>query len=138
MQIQAQTLTEAEVTAKMNDVFALNNAKKTAEALDAFLLVGRNMEQPRNEVEHQVYVCSQTMTCICYEILKRYEAAYWLAKKLVTGSLTEKEKKQTQGFRGSQRNHQKEASRSIPLGCVCDVGLMEMVTFLPLLSSILR
>ena len=84
--------------------------------------------------EHQVYVCSQTMTCICYEILKRYEAAYWLAKKLVTGSLTEKEKKQTQGFRGSQRNHQKEASRSIPLGCVCDVGLMEMVTFLPLLS----
>ena len=93
LQMQAQTLTEAEVTAKMNEAFVLNNAKKTAEALDAFLLVGRNTEQQRNEVEHQVYVCSQTMACMCYETLKRYEEAYLLAKKLVTGSLTEKEKK---------------------------------------------
>ena len=93
LQMQAQTLTEAEVTAKMNEAFALNNAKKTAEALDAFLLVGRNTEQQRNEVEHQVYVCSQTMACMCYETLKRYEEAYLLAKKLMSGSLTEKEKK---------------------------------------------
>lgn len=93
LQMQAQTLTEAEVTAKMNEAFALNNAKKTAEALDAFLLVGRNTEQQRNEVEHQVYVCSQTMACICYETLKRYEEAYLLAKKLMSGGLTEKEKK---------------------------------------------
>lgn len=93
LQMQAQTLTEAEVTAKMNEAFALNNAKKTAEALDAFLLVGRNTEQQRNEVEHQVYVCSQTMACMCYEILKRYEDAYLLAKKLMSGGLTEKEKK---------------------------------------------
>ena len=93
LQIQAQTLTEAEVTAKMNEAFALNNAKKTAEALDAFLLVGRNTEQQRNEVEHQVYVCSQTMACMCYETLKRYEEAYLLAKKLMSGGLTEKEKK---------------------------------------------
>lgn len=93
LQMQAQTLTEAEVTAKMNEAFVLNNAKKTAEALDAFLLVGRNTEQQRNEVEHQVYVCSQTMACMCYETLKRYEEAYLLAKKLMSGSLTEKEKK---------------------------------------------
>lgn len=93
LQMQAQTLTEAEVTAKMNEAFALNNAKKTAEALDAFLLVGRNTEQQRNEVEHQVYVCSQTMACMCYETLKRYEEAYLLAKKLMSGGLTEKEKK---------------------------------------------
>ena len=93
LQMQAQTLTEAEVTAKMNEAFALNNAKKTAEALDAFLLVGRITEQQRNEVEHQVYVCSQTMACMCYETLKRYEEAYLLAKKLMSGSLTEKEKK---------------------------------------------
>ena len=93
LQMQAQTLTEAEVTAKMNEAFALNNAKKTAEALDAFLLVGRNTEQQRNEVEHQVYVCSQTMACMCYETLKRYEEAYLLAKKLMPGGLTEKEKK---------------------------------------------
>ena len=99
LQIQTQILTEAEVTTKKNDAFALNYVKKTAEALDAFLPVGRNTEQQRNEIEHQVYVCSQTMACICYETLKRNEAAYWLAKKLVTGSLTEKEKKQTQGFR---------------------------------------
>ena len=93
LQMQAQTLTEAEVTAKMNEAFALNNAKKTAEALEAFLLVGRNTEQQRNEVEHQVYVCSQTMACMCYETLKRYEEAYLLAKKLMSGGLTEKEKK---------------------------------------------
>ena len=93
LQMQAQTLTEAEVTAKMNEAFALNNAKKTAEALDAFLLAGRNTEQQRNEVEHQVYVCSQTMACMCYETLKRYEEAYLLAKKLMSGGLTEKEKK---------------------------------------------
>lgn len=96
LQMQAQTLTEAEVTAKMNEAFALNNAKKTAEALDAFLIVGKNTEQQRNEVEHQVYVCSQTMSCMCYETLKRYEEAYLLAKKLMSGSLTEKEKKRCQ------------------------------------------
>ena len=93
LQMQAQTLTEAEVTAKMNEAFVLNKAKKTAEALDAFLLVGKNTEQQRNEVEHQVYVCSQTMACMCYETLKRYEEAYLLAKKLMSGGLTEKEKK---------------------------------------------
>lgn len=93
LQMQAQTLTEAEVTAKMNEAFALNKAKKTAEALDAFLIVGKNTEQQRNEVEHQIYVCSQTMACMCYETLKRYKEAYLLAKKLMSGSLTENEKK---------------------------------------------
>ena len=93
LQVQAQTLTEAEITAKMNEAFALNNAKKTAEALDAFLIVGKNTEQQRNEVEHQVYVCSQTMACMCYETLKRYEEAFLLAKKLMSCRLTENEKK---------------------------------------------
>lgn len=93
LQMQAQRLTEAEVTAKLNEAFALDNAKKTAEALDAFLIVGKNTEQQRNEVEHQVYICSQTMACKCYETLNRYEEAYLLAKKLIAGNLTEKEKK---------------------------------------------
>ena len=93
LQMQAQTLTEAEITAKMNEAFALNNAKKTAEALDAFLIVGKNTEQQLNEVEHQVYVCSQTMACMCYETLKRYEEAFLLAKKLMSCRLTENEKK---------------------------------------------
>lgn len=55
--------------------------------------LSENTEQQRNEVEHQVYVCSQTMACMCYETLKRYEEAYQLAKKLMSGGLTEKEKK---------------------------------------------
>ena len=93
LQMQAQTLTEAEVTAKMNEAFALNNARKTAEALDAFLLVGRNTEQQRNEVEHQVYVCSQTMACMCYETLGRYKEGYLLAKQLLKRKLTNLEKK---------------------------------------------
>ena len=91
--MQAQTLTEAEVTAKMNEAFALSNAKKTAEALDAFLIVGKNTEQQRNDVERQVYVCSQTMACACYETLKHYKEAYLLAKKLMDSALTEKERK---------------------------------------------
>ena len=94
LHMQAQRLTEAEVTDKMNESFVLSNANKTAEALDAFLIVGKNTEQQRNEVEHQVYVCSQTMACMCYETLKRYEESYLLAKKLMSGSLTEKEKKE--------------------------------------------
>ena len=93
LQMQAQTLTEAEVTVKMNEAFALNNAKKTVEALDAFLIVGKNTERQRSDAEHQVYVCSQTMACMCYETLKRYGEAYLLAKKLMSGNLTEKEKK---------------------------------------------
>lgn len=93
LQMLAQTLTEAEVTVKMNEAFALNRAEKTAEALDAFLLVGRNTELQRTDVERQVYVCSQTMACMCYETLKRYEEAYLLAKELINGRLSENEKK---------------------------------------------
>lgn len=79
--------------AKLNEASALDNAKKTAEALDAFLLIGKNMEQQRTEVEHQIYVYCQTKACMCYETLNHYEEAYLLAKKLMVGSLTEKEKK---------------------------------------------
>lgn len=93
LQMQAQTMTEDEIMAKLNEASALDNAKKTAEALDAFLLIGKNMEQQRTEVEHQIYVYCQTKACMCYETLNHYEEAYLLAKKLMSGSLTEKEKK---------------------------------------------
>ena len=93
LQMQAQTMTEDEIMAKLNEASALDNAKKTAEALDAFLLIGKNMEQQRTEVEHQIYVYCQAKACMCYETLKRYKEAYLLAKKLMSGSLTEKEKK---------------------------------------------
>lgn len=86
-------MTEDEIMAKLNEASALDNAKKTAEALDAFLLIGKNMEQQRTEVEHQIYVYCQTKACMCYETLNHYEEAYLLAKKLMVGSLTEKEKK---------------------------------------------
>ena len=72
--MQAQTLNEAEVTAKMNEAFALNNAKKTAEALDAFLLVGRNTEQQRN----YIYAVRQWLACVMkpWNAMKR--RIYWL------------------------------------------------------------
>ena len=91
--IYAQTLSEAEVVAMMNEAFKLNKAKKKAEALDAFLIVGKNTEPQRTETERQTYVCSQTMACRCYESLKRYEEAYLLAKKLMSGRLSDTEKK---------------------------------------------
>lgn len=93
LQMQAQAMTEDEIMAKLNEASALDNAKKTAEALNAFLLIGKNMEQQRTEVEHQIYVYCQAKACMCYETLKRYKEAYLLAKKLMSGSLTEKEKK---------------------------------------------
>lgn len=93
LQMQAQTMTEDEIIAKLNEASALYKVKKTSEALDAFLLIGKNMEQQRTEVEHQVCVYSQTEACKCYETLNRYEEAYLLAKKLISGSLTEQEKK---------------------------------------------
>ena len=93
LQMQAQTMTEDEIMAKLNEASALYKARKTAEALDAFLLIGKNMEQQRTEIEHQIYVYCQTKACKCYETLNRYEEAYLLAKKLISGSLTEQEKK---------------------------------------------
>ena len=48
MQIEAQTLSEEEVTAKMYQAFELNKAAKKAEALELFLIVGENTKQQRN------------------------------------------------------------------------------------------
>ena len=93
LQMQAQTMTEDEVMVKLNEASALYKARKTVEALDAFLLIGKNMVQQQTEVEHQIYVYCQTKACKCYETLNRYEEAYLLAKKLIAGNLTEKEKK---------------------------------------------
>lgn len=93
LQMQAQTMTENEIMAKLNEASALYKARKTVEALDAFLLIGKNMVQQQTEVEHQIYVYCQTTACKCYESLNRYEEAYLLAKKLIAGNLTEKEKK---------------------------------------------
>ncbi len=88
----AQHLSEAAVVDKMYEAFALEKSKKNAEALEAFLEVGRNTVQQRSEAERQTYVISQTMACSCYRKLERYEEGYLLAKKLLQGSLTEKER----------------------------------------------
>lgn len=93
LQIKAQSLSEAEVSAKMYQAFELNKAGKKAEALELFLCVGENTKQQRNEVERQVYVCSQTMACQCYELLGKYETGYELAKKLLQGTLNNEERK---------------------------------------------
>ena len=93
MQIEAQTLSEEEVTAKMYQAFELNKAGKKAEALELFLIVGENTKQQRNEGERQVYVCSQTMACQCYELLGRYQEGYLLGKSLLQGKLNDEERK---------------------------------------------
>ena len=84
---------EKEVSAKMYQAFELNKAGKTAEALELFLTVGENTKRQRNEVERQMYVCSQTMACQCCEFLSRYEEGYLLGKKLLQGKLTDVERK---------------------------------------------
>lgn len=89
----AQNLSEAEVTSTMYRAFELHKAKRYAEALDAFLIVGANVDANKSEVERQVYVCSQTMACTCYYSVEQYNEGYQLAKKLIAGKLADSEKK---------------------------------------------
>lgn len=87
LQLKAQTLSEEEVTEKMNQAFAFNQSNNKTKALELFLIVGENTELQRHETERQVYVCSQTMACMCYNSLKKYKDGYLLAKKLLQGQL---------------------------------------------------
>ena len=89
----AQNLSEDEVIATMNRAFELHKAKRYAEALNAFLIVGTNVDANKSEVEHQVYVCSQTMACACHYSIEQYAEGYQLAKKLIAGKLADSEKK---------------------------------------------
>lgn len=89
----AQNLSEAEVTSTMYRAFELHKAKRYAEALNAFLIVGANVDANKSEIERQVYVCSQTMACACHYSIKQYTEGYQLAKKLITGKLEDSEKK---------------------------------------------
>ena len=90
--VSAQTLSEAEVTATMYRAFELHKTKQYSAALDAFLAVGANVDANKSEAERQVYVCSQTMACTCYYFVKRYNEGYQLAKRLISGKLTDSEK----------------------------------------------
>lgn len=89
----AQNLSEAEVTSTMYRAFELHKAKRYAEALDAFLIVGANVDASKSEIERQVYVCSQTMACACHYSIEQYAEGYQLAKKLIAGKLADSEKK---------------------------------------------
>ena len=89
----AQNLSEAEVTSTMYRAFELHKAKRYAEALDAFLVVGANLDANKSEVERQVYVCSQTMACACHYSIGQYTEGYQLAKKLIASKLADSEKK---------------------------------------------
>lgn len=89
----AQNLSEAEVTSTMYRAFELHKAKRYAEALNAFLIVGANVDANKSEVERQVYVCSQTMACACHYSTEQYTEGYQLAKKLIAGKLADREKK---------------------------------------------
>ena len=89
----SQNLSEAEVTSMMYRAFELHKSKRYAEALDAFLIVGANVDAKKSEVERQVYVCSQTMACACHYSIEQYAEGYQLAKKLIAGKLADSEKK---------------------------------------------
>lgn len=88
----AQKLSEAEVISTMYRAFELHKAKRYAEALEAFLTVGANVDTNKSEVERQVYVCSQTMACACHNSIEQYTEGYQLAKKLIADKLADSEK----------------------------------------------
>ena len=93
VQLNAQMLSGAEVVTKMKQAFEWNEAQRYAEALDAFLIVGKNTELQRTEEERQMFVCSQKMACMCYENMERYQEGYVLAKKMMQWKMTVEEKK---------------------------------------------
>lgn len=89
----AQNLSEAEASAIMTKAFQDRKAKNNQEALEGFLLVGKNTKAQRNDAERQVYVCSQTMAVMCYESLGRYEEGFRLSEELLSGNINERERK---------------------------------------------
>ena len=88
--VLAQALSEAEVTATMYRAFELQKAKRYSDALNAFLIVGANVDANKSEVERQMYVCSQTMACACYYSMKRYSEGYQLTQKLISSKFKER------------------------------------------------
>ena len=96
MPLQAQELTEAEVSELMTKAFLLNKDGKHQEALEGFLKVGQNTKRQRSEDEHQVYVLSQTMAAMCYEQLSQYRQGFEICEQLLKEKLTDKEKTDVQ------------------------------------------
>lgn len=94
--IQAQELTEAEVSELLAKAFLLNKDGRHQEALEGFLKVGQNTKQQRSEDERQVYVLSQTMAAMCYEQLAQYQQGFKLCEHLLKQKLTDKEKTDVQ------------------------------------------
>lgn len=92
----AQNLSETEVSAIMTKAFQDRKVKNNQEALEGFLLVGKNTKGQRNEAERQVYVCSQTMAVMCYESLGRYDEGFQLSEELLSGNINERERKDLQ------------------------------------------
>lgn len=96
MPLQAQNLSEAEVSAIMTKAFQDRKSKNHQDALNGFLTVGKNTKAQRNETERHVYVCSQTMAVMCYESLERYEDGFRLSEELLSGNINERERKDLQ------------------------------------------
>ena len=93
LQMGAQNLSEAEVTSRMTRALELEQAGKTAEALELFLAVGEHTKLQRSEEERQTYVSSQTMVCECYEQMGQYKEGFQLAKRLLEGNINDNERK---------------------------------------------
>ena len=90
--INAQTMNESELLKMMNRATSLMQNSKHKEALDAFLMIGKNTEAQRNESERKLYVRSQIDACQCYYITKEYDKGYLLAKKILSAKITSDEK----------------------------------------------
>lgn len=96
--IMAQDLSEEEVTQLMSNAFQENKEGNHKEALELFLNVGRNTRKQRTEAERQVYVRSQTMAVLCYELLSQFEKGFRLSEELLGGNINESERNDLEGL----------------------------------------
>lgn len=90
--LMAQISSEAELEKEVMSAYELSKQKKYEEAIAAFADICEKTKDMKNPLEREVFIMCQTSLCFSYEMTKRYEEGYTLAKQLLQLELTDKER----------------------------------------------
>lgn len=88
----AQTPSEAELENEVISALQLNKQKKYEEAAEALAIISEKTKGMMTPFEREVFIMCQTSLCFSYEMTKRYDEGYTLAKQLLKLELTDKER----------------------------------------------
>ena len=87
----SQSLTEAELDAKMNKADQWFKSEQYQKALDLFRFIGEQTEGQQTDHVRQLHVESRFRVCQCLQELNQYQEAYQLAKGMFEEKLSEEE-----------------------------------------------